>query len=112
MLIYFADATHPQHNSIPSYGWIKKGQEKELKANCGRQRLNINGAINIETLEPTTGFYDTINADSARLKTGKLDRAQYNYVVRDSFVNLPRNAATASRIPRNIAKAGPSEKSK
>jgi transposase len=63
--IYFADATHPQHNSIPSYGWIKKGQEKELKANCGRQRLNINGAINIETLESTTGFYDTINADSA-----------------------------------------------
>jgi len=62
--IYFADATHPQHNSIPSYGWIKKGQEKALKANCGRQRLNINGAINIETLEPMTGFYDTINADS------------------------------------------------
>jgi len=62
--MYFADATHPQHNSIPSYGWIKKGQEKELKANCGRQRLNINGAINIETLEPTTGFYDTINTDS------------------------------------------------
>ncbi len=62
--IYFADATHPQHNSIPSYGWIKTGREKELKANCGRQRLNINGAINIETLEPTTGFYDTINANS------------------------------------------------
>jgi len=63
--IYFADATHPQHNSIPSYGWIKKGQEKELKANCGRQRLNINGAINIETLEPTVRFYETINAQSA-----------------------------------------------
>jgi len=62
--IYFADATHPQHNSVPSYGWIKKGQEKELKANCGRQRLNINGAINIETLEPVTGFYDTINAQA------------------------------------------------
>jgi len=63
--IYFADATHPQHNSIPSYGWIKTGQEKALKANCGRQRLNINGAIDIETLEPVTGFYDTINAQSA-----------------------------------------------
>ena len=62
--IYFTDATHPQPNSVPAYGWIKTGQEKELKANCGRQRLNINGAINIETLEPTTGFYDTINADS------------------------------------------------
>ena len=62
--LYFADATHPQHNSVPSYGWIKKGQEKELKANCGRQRLNINGAINIETLESVTGFYDTINAQA------------------------------------------------
>ena len=62
--IYFADATHPQHNSVPSYGWIKTGQEKELKANCGRQRLNINGAMNIETLEPVTGFYDTINAQA------------------------------------------------
>jgi len=63
--IYFADATHPQHNSVPSYGWIKKGKEKELKANCGRQRLNINGAIDIETLEPVTGFYETINAQAA-----------------------------------------------
>ena len=63
--IYFADATHPQYNSIPSYGWIKKGCEKQLKANCGRQRLNINGAINIETLEPTVRFYQTINADAA-----------------------------------------------
>ena len=62
--IYFADTTHPQHNSLPTYGWIKRGQEKELKANCGRQRLNINGAINVETLESTTAFYETINADS------------------------------------------------
>ena len=63
--VYFADATHPQHNSVPSYGWIKKGKEKALKANCGRQRLNINGAINIETLEPVTGFYETINAQAS-----------------------------------------------
>ncbi len=35
--LYFADATHPQHNSVPAFGWIKTGQEKELKANCGRR---------------------------------------------------------------------------
>ena len=63
--LYFTDATRPKHNSIPSYGWIKKGKDKALKANCGRQRLNINGANNIETLEPVTGFYDTINAQAA-----------------------------------------------
>ena len=38
---------------------------KEQITNWGRQRLNINGAINIDILEPVTGFYDTINAQSA-----------------------------------------------
>ena len=85
---YFTDATHPQHNSVPSYGWIKKGQEKELKANCGRQRLNINGAINIETLEPTTGFYDTINADSTIDLFSKIEAkhpdAETIYIIADN----------------------------
>jgi transposase len=86
--IFFADATHPQHNSIPSYGWIKKGREKQLKANCGRQRLNINGAINIETLEPTVGFYETINADAAIDLFAKIEakhpKANVIYVIVDN----------------------------
>lgn len=86
--IYFADATHPQHNSIPSYGWIKKGQEKELKANCGRQRLNINGAIDIETLEPVTGFYDTIDADATIDLLAKIEskhpEAETIYIIVDN----------------------------
>jgi len=86
--IYFTDATHPQHNSVPSYGWIKKGQGKKLKANCGRQRLNINGAINIETLEPTTGFYDTINADSTLDLFSKIEAkhpdAETIYIIADN----------------------------
>jgi len=43
--IYFMDGTHPHHNSMPAYGWIKKGHVKEIPANTGRERLNINGAI-------------------------------------------------------------------
>ena len=86
--IYFADATHPQHNSIPSYGWIKTGQDKELKANCGRQRLNINGAINIETLESVVGFYETIDAQAARDLCAKLEAkhplARRIYVIVDN----------------------------
>lgn len=86
--IYFADATHPQHNSVPSYGWIKTGQDKALKANCGRQRLNINGAINIETLEPTVRFYETINAQSAmdlfRRLEAKHPEAKAIYVIVDN----------------------------
>jgi transposase len=49
--IYFIDGVHPQHNSMTAYGWIKKGTEKHLKANTGRERLNLNGALNIEDLQ-------------------------------------------------------------
>ena len=48
--LYFADASHPQHNSMPSYGWILKGERKELKTNGGRQRVNLHGAIDPDSL--------------------------------------------------------------
>ena len=63
--VYFADACHPQHNSIPSYGWIKRGKDKELKSNGGRKRVNINGAVNIDTMEIVTDFSKTINSESS-----------------------------------------------
>ena len=68
------DAVHPQHNSTPAYGWIKKGQEAELKANCGRQRLNINGVIDIDTLNTVVRFDDTINAESTIALFKRIER--------------------------------------
>lgn len=46
--IYFADSTHPEHNTKPSYGWILKGRENDkfVKTNSGRERLNLSGALN------------------------------------------------------------------
>jgi len=61
---YFVDACHPQFNSIPAYGWIRRGVDKELKANHGRQRVNINGAVDIDTMEIVTDFADSINSQS------------------------------------------------
>ncbi len=46
--IYFMDGVHPMHNSQPAYGWIRKGHDMVLKANTGRQRINLNGAYNLE----------------------------------------------------------------
>ena len=34
--IYFVDASHPQHNNMPFYGWIYKGETKTIKTNSGR----------------------------------------------------------------------------
>jgi transposase len=62
--IYFLDATHPQHNSYPSYGWIYKGQTKTIKANTGRKRLNLNGALNLEDLTITVLEEKTINTNA------------------------------------------------
>jgi len=62
--IYFMDATHPHHNPVAGYGWIKRGRDHEIKSNTGRQRLNINGAINPATQQAIIRYDDTINAQS------------------------------------------------
>ena len=62
--IYFMDAVHPQHNPVIACGWIKRGEEQDVPSNTGRRRVNINGAIDHESLEPVVRFDDTINAES------------------------------------------------
>jgi len=62
--IYFVDGVHPQHNAIAGYGWIKKGKTKHLKTNNGRQRTNINGALNIKTKEVLYVEDERINAQT------------------------------------------------
>lgn len=44
--------------------WIQKGTDKRIKANTGRQRLNINGAIDIKTHEMHVVFSKSVNAQS------------------------------------------------
>ena len=63
--LYFMDGVHPQHNSRPSHGWILKGTSKALLSNTGRRRLNVNGAINIDTKDLIIDIGDTVNAQSA-----------------------------------------------
>lgn len=60
--IYFVDASHPHHNNRPFYGWICKGEEKAIKTNSGRKRVNLNGALNLEDMDITVLFEETINA--------------------------------------------------
>lgn len=47
--IYFADATHPTHNTKATYGWILRGKknDKYIKSNTGRSRLNLHGATTL-----------------------------------------------------------------
>lgn len=63
--VFFVDAVHPTHNTMASYGWMRKGKTTELQSNSGRSRLNIHGAMNAETYETTIiSSEDNINTDS------------------------------------------------
>jgi transposase len=62
--VLFIDAVHPEHNTMAAYGWIKRGQRRKLSTNSGRQRLNLHGAINVETLDMTVIESKTVDADS------------------------------------------------
>jgi len=63
--IYFMDGVHPLHNSQPAYGWMKKDCDYTIQSNTCRERVNINGAVNIESLEVHYRQDETINSQSA-----------------------------------------------
>jgi transposase len=62
--ILFGDGVHPSYNVHATKAWIKQGQDKPVPTNTGRKRLNINGALDLTTMEVTTHFSDTINAQA------------------------------------------------
>lgn len=93
--IYFLDGSHPHHNNESSYGWIPKGEERWIKTNTGRKRLNINGALNLDGLTVLTRLEETINADAMVLLIKNieqhqpegeihliLDNARYNHAIK------------------------------
>lgn len=59
--VLFGDSVHPSQQTRPAYGWIKKGQDKIIEVNSGRKRLNIMGAISLETMKFEYKMFDTIN---------------------------------------------------
>lgn len=86
--LYFMDATHPHHNPVAGYGWIKRGEQRAVRTNTGRRRVNINGAIDLQRLEPVVRFDDTIDADSTIALLKQLEQlhlaATWIYVICDN----------------------------
>jgi transposase len=53
------DAVHPEYQTKPAFGWVKVGSNPAVLSTAGRGRVNIHGAVNLETfdapfVEPTT----------------------------------------------------------
>lgn len=73
-MVVFSDAVHPEHQSRPAHGWFPKGQKTALKAASGRKRLNIQGALDLETFQFTFVEGEKINAQTTRAMLEKLER--------------------------------------
>lgn len=60
--ILFGDGVHPTHNTQTVRCWVKKGTDKLVKTNTGRERLNISGALDVESMNVVVGYYEKLNA--------------------------------------------------
>lgn len=73
--ICFMDGVHPTHNTQPAFGWIKKGERKEICTNSGRDRINICGAIDLICNKLHIQEDKTLNAESTINFLNKIERA-------------------------------------
>ena len=62
--VLFADAVHPTHEARPAGCWAPKGERIALEQTSGRQRLNIHGAIDLETGQTVIRDVLTVDTDS------------------------------------------------
>ena len=98
-VVYFMDATHPQHNPVIGCGWIKRGTEYPISSNTGRRRLNINGAINVQTMSAEIRFDETIDAVSTIALFQQLEKANPTAPVSSYSVTTPATINPRSLPP-------------
>lgn len=63
-IILFMDSVHPTSATKITYGWIKKGVDKLIATTSGHGRVNLTGAIDLNTMSITTHEYEAINGSS------------------------------------------------
>ena len=62
--ILFMDSVHPTQATKITSGWIRKGVEKMIATVAGRSRINLTGAIDLESMSIFTGEYKTIDGEA------------------------------------------------
>ncbi len=73
--VYFIDAVHPQYQSRPAHGWVRKGDKVALRRTSGRKRINLHGALNLENFHCPLVQAERINAATTIALFEKLEAA-------------------------------------
>jgi len=71
--VYFADAVHPEYQTRPAFGWMKKGSNTAVKTTAGRQRVNIHGALCLENFDAPFVEVTKVNGDSSVALLAKIE---------------------------------------
>lgn len=100
--IEFADAVHPTMATKITYGWIRRGKDKEIDTTASRTRVNILGSINLETMDVTVADHETVNSLSLK-KHFELLREKYPLAPTIHLI-LDRGAYNTSKETKIAAK--------
>ncbi len=71
--VYFADAVHPEYQTKPSCGWVRAGSNPAVTTTAGRGRVNIHGALNLETFDAPFVEPSTVDGVSAAQLLAKIE---------------------------------------
>ena len=105
-VVYFADAAHPTHNTRATHVWTETGKERPLLTVSGRERVNLNAALNAHCpsqvhLDET----DCVNAQSTQRVYEKLLTAHPDgpvYVVCDNARYYKNKALHAWLVDKRL----------
>ena len=73
-IVYFADAVHPEYQSRPAYGWVRRGDKPALRQAHGRERMNLHAALCLDSFDCLVVESLQITADSTIALFDKLER--------------------------------------
>lgn len=88
--VVFTDAVHPTHQSRPAKGWARKNSKLALRTSSGRERMNIQGALNLETFQFQFVEAGVIDANSTQKLLERIENAYKNKRIIHVFADNAR----------------------
>ena len=73
--VAYVDAVHPTHQAKPAGRWLPRGQRCALPTASGRDRLNLHGAIDLETGQTSIMDVEAVDAASTIALFEALERS-------------------------------------
>ena len=103
--VYFADAVHPEYQTKPAFGWVRKGANPAVKTTAGRGRVNIHGAVCLENFDAPFVEPLTVDGNSAVQLLAKIEaRNSTKSIIHVIWDNAPYHRCEA--VKRWLARPG------